>query len=327
MSTGTPCLSDGELRAVADGALSETEDRSRLAHIESCPLCPQRLERTRDDATAVEQLMDRTLPNASAPNAALAYHRLRERTAVHSAVVGYAKGGSLMSHIASTRRRGAVAGIVAIMAMALFVAIAPVGTLAQDMLNRFRVQQFAAITIPMDLVEGMSSQMQNVDPAVKDQAEAAAQALGSFSTTFERGSIHQAASLDEANAQLNGSLSVPSTLPGAFAGAQPQAYYSDPGTAAYAVNVEQARGLLSTFGLSATALPDPSQEATVTISADVPAAAALVYQADGKYLVAGQFVSPGPSLDIPSSVDVNLLREEVLALPGLPPDIVAQLRL
>ena len=231
-----------------------------------------------------------------------------------------------MSHIASTRRRGAVAGIVAIMAMALFVAIAPVGTLAQDMLNRFRVQQFAAITIPMDLVEGMSSQMQNVDPAVKDQAEAAAQALGSFSTTFERGSFHQAASLDEANAQLNGSLSVPSTLPDAFASAQPQAYYSDPGTAAYALNVEQARGLLSTLGLSASALPDPSQEPTVTISADVPAAAALVYEADGKYLVAGQFVSPGPSLNIPSSVDVNLLREEVLALPGLPADIVAQLR-
>mgnify|MGYP001209365900 FL=1 len=58
----------------------------------------------------------------------------------------------------------------------------------------------------------------------------------------------------------------------------------------------------------------------------MPAAAALVYEADGKYLVAGQFVSPGPSLNIPSSVDVNLLREEVLALPGLPADIVAQLR-
>jgi hypothetical protein len=81
---------------------------------------------------------------------------------------------------------------------------------------------------------------------------------------------------------------------------------------------------LAERGLNISGLPDPATTPTVTFTANVPAAAGLVYENGDKHLTVSQMTSP--SLEIPASVDVESIRQSLLSMPGLPPDVVSQLR-
>ncbi len=101
-------------------------------------------------------------------------------------------------------------------------------------------------------------------------------------------------------------------------------YLTNAGSISYALNVQKARDLFSLGKIDPAPLPDPSTTPTVTLSLDIPAGAALDYQSNGKHLIVAQMESP--TLTIPSSVDISLLRDELLATGFLPPETVAQLR-
>ncbi len=191
------------------------------------------------------------------------------------------------------------------------------------MLNKFRVQQFAAITIPMDFAQQMGAQLPQLSGQQHQELAQALQGLGTFQTTFSPSSLHEAASVDEARSHLGGTLAVPSKLPGAFQGVQPKIYLGDAGRASYTLDVAKAQQMLRSIGVSAAFLPDPRTTPSATITLDVPASAAFVYAAGDKHLVVGQMASP--TLDL-GTIDAETLRETLLALPGLPPDLVAQIR-
>lgn len=326
MNAETTCLTDGELRLLADNEATTVEAFTRRQHLAGCPACTARLARIERGSGRAATMIIGLASSPNPPDAAQAYRRWRvdrlERQRRRQ--IRMLERIPLMRHASGLRRRSALIGTALVALMVVAIAALPVGTLAEDVLNKFRVQQFSAITIPIGDLEGLGSQLNALDPQMKAAVADEFIGLGSFSTTFNRDALHQGATLDEARAHLGGSLKSPTDLPSEFDGVEPSIYLSDAGTAEYTLNVAKAQEVLGRFGLSSAGLPDPATNPTATVTLDVPAAAVFVYEANGKHLLVGQMASP--TLSIPDSIDVELLREEILAFPLLPADTVAQIR-
>jgi hypothetical protein len=223
----------------------------------------------------------------------------------------------------SSRSARSLTAVAAVLVLMMTLALSPARGLADGVLDHFRVQKFAAITIPMDMVDQLQAGAQNMPDSQKQALQDELGQLGTFETTLNMQSAHDVGSVDAARAAY-GDLAVPSDLPNGFDSA-PTAYVSDAGTATYTLNVAEANALVQRLGLPIFSLPDATQYPTLTFNLDVPKAAVLDYQnADGQHLLVGQMESP--TLDIPQGIDMNALREDLLQLPFLPTDLVAQLR-
>lgn len=233
-----------------------------------------------------------------------------------------------MERLTDAPRRMAVAGVVIVALMALVIAWSPVSTLAGNVLNSFRVQQFAAVTVPMDLVQKFDPHAMaetGSHPELNmQQFTKMLQGNGAFQTTYKSMPVHQVNTLADASTHLGGTIEVPTNLPSLFQSVQPEIYTGDAGSASYAVDVAQADKVLDMLSLNVQGLPDPATTPKVTFSVDIPASAVLHYKAGDANLFIGQMQSP--TLNIPDTVNVDELRDSILAIPGLPTDMVAQIR-
>lgn len=332
MDSERRCLTEGELRELGD---EQAPDAAGLGwqHLAGCTGCQARFNRIQEDARISAELMERIIPATSSPDPILAYRRLHAQRGPESARQSLSKGATVMNRFFGAPRRGAFAGLVVVALLVAAIAVAPLGTLASDFLNQFRVRQFAAITIPVDM-----TQFEHHDHAKKgempshggdvakmgEHGSAEFNGMGAFSSTFTKDSARTVGSIADANAHLDGALLSPSSLPEGFSDVEPQVYISDAGTATYTMDVSKARQDLDGRGIDASGLPDPATTPNVTFTANIPASAALTYQSGDKHFTVGQMASP--SLDIPSSVNVEVLRYALLAMPDLPEDVVAQIR-
>ncbi|MEX2315020.1 MAG: DUF4367 domain-containing protein [Thermomicrobiales bacterium] len=230
--------------------------------------------------------------------------------------------GQLFAH----RPLRAASALVAVIAVVAAVTFTPMRTVADDFLNQFRVQKFAAVTIPMNMLSPLqSAALSGMSDEDKQRFHDQLSQLGAFDTTFEfdMDNLPAPMSLDEAEARF-GDIDAPDDLPDGF-GETPNAYVTEAGSAAYTLNTAEGQELIDELGLPIYALPDPAAYPTLEFSANIPAAAFLEYtNADGKRILVGQMASP--TLDIPDGIDMDDLREEILRFPGLPTDLVAQLR-
>lgn len=331
MDADRRCLTDGELRVLVDEHAPVANGWER-PHLHECAGCRARFNRILADSRAGADLMGRLAPAASAPDPNLVYRRMRARRAPAFTRLSPSKGATVMNRFFGAPRRGAFAGLVVVALLAVAIAAAPLGTVASDFLNQFRVQQFAAITIPVDMTQFQQHDGTTTgapprhggDAATGEHGPAEFNGMGAFTSTFTKDSSRKVGSVADANAHLGGTLLSPSSLPAGFSSVQPEVYVSDAGTATYKMDVAKARQDLSGRGIDASGLPDPATTPDVTFTANIPASAALAYQSGDKHFLVGQMASP--SLDIPSSVNVEVLRNALLAMPDLPQDVVAQIR-
>ncbi len=328
------CLTDGDMRALVDRAASGQRLAAWNEHLRGCERCRTRLNLIDENAGAVAAMLDTVTPPLDAINENVALRKVHARQETREPNFPLLKGERLMSRISGVGRRGAIAGVAAVALMVAVIAAVPLSSFAQDMLTQFRVQQFSAITIPMDMFQGSSQLFGSAGSTgtqSADSSNSAVQAfvmaqlsdLGKLNSTLSKNSLKTASSIADAQTHLNGNMKVPSNL-STFSGVQPKVYLTDAGSISYAMNVQKARDILSLGKIDTAPLPDPTTTPTVTISLDVPAGAALDYVSNGKHLIVAQMVSP--TLSIPSSVDMSMLRDELLASGVLPPNTVAQLR-
>jgi hypothetical protein len=269
----------------------------------------------------------RNLPAPDAVDTSVAYQRFNTRLRrEHISAPSFADqgwSGGLMMRFWSSRSARSLTAVAAVLVLMMTLALSPARGLADGVLDHFRVQKFAAITIPMDMVDQLQAGAQNMPDSQKQALQDELGQLGTFETTLNMQSAHDVGSVDAARAAY-GDLAVPSDLPNGFDSA-PTAYVSDAGTATYTLNVAEANALVQRLGLPIFSLPDATQYPMLTFNLDVPKAAVLDYQnADGQHLLVGQMESP--TLEIPQGIDMNALREDLLQLPFLPTDLVAQLR-
>lgn len=312
------CPDDGALRARLDtDALDAELDR----HVSRCARCAARLERLRADARWAGEALRGAAP-AAPPDVRRAWQRLGAR------MLTTEEGPSMEPTPAPWNRGGfrLATALVALLAVVGIFTFTPMRTVADGVLERFRVQKFAVVTIPMDLVAPFESAfLENLDAADAATWQERFEDLGTFATTFTPNSARQVASIEEARA-THGDFAVPDVdaLPDGF-GATPEVFVTDAGTASYALNTAEAQAIIDQLNLPIYSLPDADRYPTLTFTFEAPAGVGLVYSGpNGAKLVVAEMGSP--TITFPDGLDMNALREEILRFPGLPADIVAQLR-
>lgn len=295
------CPPEGTLRLLVDTP-GETAIRQ---HVAGCRSCQQRLERLRADAEFVERAL----------------------TALEQSLVPLPVGATESRKERPMRYfRKASAALAVTLALALVVWLAPVGALADQLVQRFRVQQFAAITIPASTISSLSDQFGSVPE--EQRAALSEQLQRSFQVTPEQMDgehVREVDSLDALTAHLGRAPLVPAAVPAPFASIQPRYLAGDPQRSEMTIDVASVQEAAAQLGLQFASLPDPSVTPTVTVALSVPASAAQVWEAgDRAMLLVAELESP--TLELPAEIDPELLREDLLMLPGLPPDVVAQIR-
>lgn len=320
------CPTPGVLRAVLDGT-QEAVSPALGEHVRQCARCQRVLHQLEAAAEVARRVTELAAPDDVA-DPALAYQRWQQRVDAartdQLAERHESQGGRPMRIVEQFRVRLAAVGVVAVALLALLVAVTPLGAVADEFVNRFRVQQFAAITVPMDMVSSFATQADMISPEQRDQLHQELERLAQFTTTFQEGSVRTVDSLDEAAGVLGREPATPGHLPEPLAGVVPRFMVGDAGTTAVTIDVARAQTFLEGIGLHFASLPDPVVSPTVTVTLHVPASVAQVYERGDRTLVVGEMDSP--ELILPETIDPELLREDLLSLPGLPPDLVAQIR-
>ena len=187
------CLTDGEIRILIDDTASAEAQASWAGHVAGCADCRARLEVIAENAGAVALMLNTIAPQVEALDENIVLRKVRERRDASESMSPFMKGEWLMRRLGGVGRRGAIAGVAAIALMVAVIAAVPFSSLA-DVLTGFRVQQFSAITIPMDLIQQGAQASGTQASGTMDsgtQAFVAAQLaeLGKLNTTLSKSSL------------------------------------------------------------------------------------------------------------------------------------------
>lgn len=321
------CLSDGELRSFIDNGVNGPP-RFDL-HLRACSQCRERLDDVAGNHSFAARRLDLLAPDESSPvDLNRAQHKMRSRIGQSALTSSSIQGESFVSTMWKFRAaRGAVAMLALLLVTTAFVAT-PMRSLADDLLNRFRVEKFEAITVNMEQFTefglGIALQAMTAD---QEKLMAAVEGLAEFETTFDkedpRSNMTELGSLDEAQAAF-GDFRAPDSLPEGFSDT-PSVMVTDAGSATLTVDTAAANTIVSELGLPIYSLPDASETPEMVFEIDLPQALLMHYEADaGGHIAVVQMESP--TLITPDGLNMNALREDILMLPGLPTDLVAQLR-
>jgi hypothetical protein len=318
------CPNDGDLRALIDEGF-EASQATRL-HAERCPRCAKRLAELRETAKQATQLMSR-LEAGSPAEATIAFAKLRHAAEVRG--VAFHQGGSFMTGLWDRRAMRAATAMVALVAVMGLLIVTPMGSVASDMLNRFRVEKFAAITIEADQFSEFQTEMllrlSGSDP---EELLAAAEGLFTYESTFDledpMANVTELGSAAEAEARF-GPFVEAQSLPDGFSDT-PTYSMSEAGSVDVSIDTAAVQTLVNELELPIYSLPDAAEHPTIDISMAASPALVLEYAglSEDQHIVVGQLASP--TLTTPDYLNMDQLREDILRLPGLPADFVAQLR-
>lgn len=220
-----------------------------------------------------------------------------------------------------TRLRRSIVLLSVILAGALVVAVAPAAISADD--DTRSIEQFQPITISEDTLLDFETASEELDPVTMLMIFMQLEDLGEFDTSLDENSFYEVDSLDDVNQHLGGDFAHPSYLPDGFSDAEIHFGVSDAGYASATIDVAVARNISQLLDLPADWLPDPSEQETVTMTLDIPAFGLAGWKSGFDMLIAGQIELP--EMDVPESVDLDLLRDAILDDPRLPDELADQL--
>lgn len=201
------------------------------------------------------------------------------------------------------------ASLVVVAALvAAFAFIPPLQTLAQDPFGLFRVKRFATVTI---------------DPSTLPSTRPDPSAFGAVTIT-QMPKLASAASIKEAQAMVDFAILTPRDLPAGMGGPS-RIEVSKEGHLSYTIDLAKLRQYLASAGISAIGLPASLDGATIELS--IPSQVLIDYgptSATGPALMVSQGRSP--TVQAPAGLDVDLIRQQLLSMPGIPPEVAAQLK-
>jgi hypothetical protein len=319
--TRAVCPDQSALRAHLDDPDGQID-----THLGTCPACRALLLSLERDAVYATDTLARLAPetdDVSAPRA-LAIWRMRQETFREDE-----KRGFNLMRMWNRRGMRLASGVVAVFALLMVLVISPMGSVAGDILDRFRVQKFAAITVNMDDFQDFQANMLlKTFMADTDALQGSVMNLADYTTTFnEDDPMANAQQFDSAaDAQAAyGAFLTTDNLPDGYA-STPEYYVSDEGSVTVTVNTAEAQAIIDELNLPIYSLPDAAVQPEMIFTMEVPPA--LVQDFPGPtaedHIVIAQLASP--TLITPEGLNMDALREDLLALPALPPDFVAQLR-
>lgn len=318
------CPTDAVLRAFIDS--EEPRAREVVRHLESCADCRVRLAELSSNADFASASLARLAQDESEPNVEAALRKMRSRIDRRELIV---EERNQMGRIWGRRSGRAATAVIGIFAILMAFTLTPLSSMADDFLDRFRVTKFAAITVDMEEFDefgmGMLTRLALSD---QDQLETAFLNLGDYTTTFDEmdpyANVTEYESADEASNAF-GDFLIPGDVPDGYA-AQPRFYGSEAGSVSVDINTAEAQAVIDELGLPIFSLPNPEQVPVMTFTMEVPETLVIEYSGatEDEKLMVVQMASP--VLNTPAGLDMDALREDLLTVPGLPPDFVAQLR-
>ena len=319
------CATAGDWRAYLDGELPAGE-RDRLGqHLIGCASCRAELTRVEANAAVAFSALNSLAPSAAEIPAA-SWSRVRERVDGRAAAPVTRSPGvtemfrNLIGFAGGTRMRLAVSALTLITAMAMLMAFTPVGMAASDLLSIFRVKKFVAVTVDPNSMPNL----------------AAPSDLGSFTTTGDKAT--KQVTLTEAQKAVGFQVPSVGAVPAGLEPLPRSVMTTGAFSATFTPDMQKVRAYLTTIGATNVNLPDNLNGVPVTLRV-APAVAQLYMERgpqergqDGmlrpvpgqKFLYLGATTSP--TLDVPDGIDVEQVRSELLKVPGLPADLVSQLK-
>ena len=228
--------------------------------------------------------------------------------------------GALPRLIHGGKTRLAMIGMAALAIVALLFTLSPVQTAAGSFLSIFRVKRFVAVTVDP-----------NAMPKMARPAE-----LGSFTTSGDP--MPRVVTIGDAEKLIGFRLPLPSWFPKGLEPKPTAVAAAGPFTQTFVPDLKKVRAYLSSVGASKVKLPDSLDGAPITLQMAASAMVlylepgAAVRSSDGMPVPAAgkRFLNVGvtssPTLNVPSGIDVEQIRSEILKMPGLPQELVSQLR-
>ncbi len=319
------CVERGDLRAFLDGELVGSERVRVEDHLASCLSCGRDLEALRVNASLAQSALDRVAPKATeVPQPAWSQIRDRAEGRVRRPVtLGWRLSqmlGDLFRFVGGGRVRMAVSTAAALAIVALLFTLSPVQTVASSFLSIFRVQKFVAV---------------QVDPTAMPKIASPGE-LGSFKTTGDR--TMKVVTPQDAERAVGFKMPVPSTLPSVLQASPTATMVTGSYSVTFTPDLKKVRAYLAAIGAANVQLPDNLDGAPITLQ--MPPTASTLYLEKGasvrnaegvpmpavgqKFLYLG--AGSSPTMNVPDGLNVDQIRTEVLKMPGLPADLVNQLK-
>ncbi|MBI2864111.1 MAG: hypothetical protein HYX94_06065 [Chloroflexi bacterium] len=312
------CVDIGKLRAFCDGEVASGEAKQIETHVARCISCREQLDGVRKAGSFVAAKMNAIapLPGEAPPGieASLAAIRRREpRLATKTAEGNTARGlsrwiGGLVAG-ATFHWRASVAGLVAVAVVISLVALPPVRTIADDLLGIFRVQKFTQVTLD----PGTLKNLPNFDPSK----------MGTFDGITREPSSSTVASPAEAAARLDFPLRLPQHLPAGVTN-NPKLAVTDSFSVAYTFDLARATTYMASMGITGIDLPKSLNGQK--ISGTMPVHVIASYGEGVPGAAMALFQGRSPVVEIPDGVNLDEVFNAIYSLPGLPPELVVQLR-
>ncbi len=319
------CVERGDLRAFLDGELAGAERVQVEEHLHSCVSCRAELEALRANASIAQSVLDRMAPRGpEVPHPAWSQIRDRAEGRVNRPVtLGWGLSqmlGNLLGFSGGSRARMAASTVAILAIVALLFTLSPVQTVASSFLSIFRVQKFVAV---------------QVDPTTLPKLASPGE-LGSFTSTGDHSM--KVVGPQEAEKAVGFKLPAVATLPQELQASPSAVMVTGAYSATFTPDLKKVRAYLATIGASNVNLPDNLDGAPITLQ--MPASVQMLYLERGatqrngeglpqpavgqKFLYVG--VTTSPTMNVPDGLNVDQIRAEVLKMPGLPADLVNQLK-
>lgn len=301
------CPSEGDLRTL-DASTDEV-----AVHMRTCARCADRLERITQNSQLVTQRLDSLNDGAPAtdfasdPNVALQTFKAKLE-----------RNQSMTEFGQQRRLRPVFAGGVLIVALMAALLITPVRSAAVGLLDVFRVEKFAVITVDASKMPiKMDADRHN---ARHGGDKPNPNVFGTYDGPIKLEPADKVESLDAAS-ELAGYevASAGETLGGQQVS---EVYVTQPFRARYTFDVEKIRQKIKEAGVQGVKAPQQLDGKTFTL--DVDQGVFVRYGDEGSGVVFAQ--GPSPELTIPDGVNMDYLRQDFLLIPGLPSDLVAQVQ-
>ncbi|MDO8674407.1 MAG: hypothetical protein Q7O66_23620 [Dehalococcoidia bacterium] len=315
------CLDIGRLRAYCDGEIASPEASKIEGHISQCVTCKEQLNGVRQAGSFVTAKLNAIapLPTEAPPGfeASLAALRRRESRLGGSADTrsrsaggpGFAGRIGAMFATATNHWRLSAASLTAAAIVLSVLALPPVRTVADDLLGVFRVQKFTQVSLDPAALTNLPM----VDPSK----------MGAFDSSTQKLNTYTVSSPAEAAAKLNFPLRLPQQIPIGVAKV-PKFTVLDSFSVGYTFDMAQATNYLDSMGMRGISLPKSLSGRK--ISATIPVHLITTYGEEGTDRGMVLFQGRSPVVEVPDGVNMDEVFNTIYAIPGLPPELVVQLR-
>ncbi len=299
-------LSDGELRAALDGEV----DVAQTQHLQQCADCQARQRSLQAEyETVARQLAFLTPADEPAPQARRAWAEFSQRLSIQKEKSMFKKMFTFPVIRFAT---------AALLILALVLAFPGTRALAGELLNLFRIQQVAVVSVDFTGLEQLTG-----DGALGNQFTALIS--NSVNITDEPGEPVEAADAAQASQLAGFNVRLPQSL------TPSQIYVTDSAAFAMTVDRAKAQALLDEAGRSDLVLPESVDGADISVT--IPSSVSVAYgtcpkpdvdSSEGGEGIERRFPDcvilaqiPSPSVNAPADLDINRLAQIGLEFTGM----------